>query len=81
MLQINKFSALGHTLLVFILFVSCQPSVQKKLNMNKLFSDHMVLQQNEDATFWGKYSPNGKITVSGNWNKKNSTSTADENGN
>ena len=81
MLFKQKFSDLGIALVIFILFFSCQPSEQKKLNVNSLFSDHMVLQQRAYATFWGSYSPNDIVTVSGNWNNKTVTSTADENGN
>ena len=35
--------------------------------MSSLFSDHMVLQQNEEIPFWGEYSPSKKITIKGSW--------------
>ena len=39
----------------------------------------MVLQQNQDVAFWGTYTPNEKVTVSGSWGEE-STSIADEYG-
>ena len=57
-----------------------KPSKQCELELNALFSNHMVLQQKDNVAFWGTYTPNKEVTVSGSWGKE-STSTADENGN
>ncbi|WP_273566474.1 hypothetical protein [Maribacter halichondriae] len=63
-----------------ILFLSCQESERKGLSLNPLFSDHMVLQQQEKVAFWGTGNPNENITVSGSWGKE-TTTTSDTEGN
>ena len=70
------------TFLSFILIFSfvLQSNAQKKhLKLNALFSDNMVLQQKENVAFWGIYSPNEKVTISGSWGK-NTDVKSDENG-
>ena len=54
-------------------FISYQKPGHKKLKLSLLFSDYMVLQQNEVVAFWGEYLPNEKVTVSGCWGKETST--------
>ena len=44
-----------------------------KLELNSLFSDHMVLQQKDSVTFWGKSSPLTKINVITSWGEKSLT--------
>jgi len=39
----------------------------------------MVLQQNEQVTFWGEYNPNDKISIKGSWGEE-AQSQSDENG-
>ena len=63
-----------------LLLFSCQPSVKKGLTLNSLFSDHMVLQQQQEVTLWGKYTPKEKISVKANWGSE-STTKVDEKGN
>ena len=36
---------------------------EKELKLNGLFTDHLVLQQNERATFWGENLPNEKVIL------------------
>ncbi len=64
----------GFTALALCLLVaSCQVGqVQKELSVNSLFSDHMVLQQQEEVAFWGEYTPKEEVTVSGSWGKETS---------
>ena len=50
------------------------------MELNPLFSDHMVLQQKENVAFWGKYAPNSSVTVKGTWGEI-SSSTSDNDGN
>ena len=57
---------------------SCQTN-EKTLLLNSLFSDGMVLQQNENIPFWGTSKPNQKIQVVGSWGAKSSV-TSDNNG-
>ena len=64
----------------FLMFASCKPSKQVELSLNQLFTDHMVLQQKEEVAFWGTYTPNKRVTVSGSWGEESTTNVA-ENGN
>jgi sialate O-acetylesterase len=57
--------------LIFILSFLFQSNAQNNpLELNALFSDHMVLQQNSDVAFWGTYLPNKKVIISGSWGSK-----------
>ena len=49
-----KKSFLGLIVIAFcLLFTSCQVGQEKKvLKLNELFTNHMVLQQNEEVAFW-----------------------------
>ena len=44
-----------------------------ELRLNRLFSDHMVLQQNEKVAFWGECAPEQKLTVSASWGAEATT--------
>jgi sialate O-acetylesterase len=39
------------------------------VELNPLFSDHLVLQQNTKAAIWGKTEPKAEVIVSGSWGK------------
>ena len=65
---------------ILLSLTSCISSDKSNLSLNPLFSDHMVLQQNEKVAFWGTSLPNEKITVTASWGEK-STSFSDEKGN
>lgn len=54
--------------------VACS-SEQHSIQVNPLFSDHMVLQQEEEITIWGTASPNISISLSANWTEKLETNT------
>lgn len=43
------------------------------LELNPLFSDHMVLQQESNVKLWGTSVPTDKITVTSSWGKKVNT--------
>ena len=64
-----------YTLLIF----SCQPGIKMDLTLSVIFSDHMVLQQQEEVAFWGVYNPNEKVNVSASWGKE-ITAVSDEAG-
>jgi len=49
------------------------------LSVSQLFADHMVLQQKEKATFWGRSIPKKEVEISTNWGEHTSTTT-DANG-
>ncbi|MDD7888082.1 sialate O-acetylesterase [Flavivirga sp. 57AJ16] len=42
-------------------------TVVKKLTVSSLFTDHMVLQQQDLVSVWGEYTTNKKITISASW--------------
>lgn len=54
----------------FLVFLSCKDAVKKELALNALFSDHMVLQQQDEVAFWGEYNPMEKVTVRGSWGEE-----------
>jgi sialate O-acetylesterase len=57
------------------LFVSSAWAGEKnELRVNRLFSDHMVLQQQQKVNFWGQCAPGQKLTISASWGAKASTS-------
>ena len=64
---------------LFVLFTTCENSKNIKLELNSLFSDHMVLQQQDSVTFWGKSIPSIKINVNTSWGQKSMTES-DKNG-
>jgi sialate O-acetylesterase len=45
----------------------------KTLSVSQLFTDHMVLQRNENASFWGITTPKNEVEVSASWGKKTKT--------
>jgi len=63
-----------------LLFISCDETIKKELSLNPLFSNHMVLQQQDEVAIWGESNPMEKITVSGSWGEK-AKGNADETGN
>ena len=68
-----RFSGLIFISTLFFLFTTCENSKNIKLELNSLFSDHMVLQQKDSVTFWGKSSPLTKINVITSWGEKSLT--------
>ncbi|MDN3641138.1 sialate O-acetylesterase [Lutimonas halocynthiae] len=72
-------SFLYSILAMSLIFYSCEQKEKIDLQIPYLFSDHMVLQQNEKVSIWGQYNPNDKIEIKGSWGEKAITQT-DENG-
>ena len=52
---------------------SAQAVEKNGLRLNRLFSDHMVLQQKEKVSFWGECAPGQQLTVSASWGAEAST--------
>ena len=73
---------LGTTIAVFCfsLFSFQLKTKNKSLQLNALFTDHMVLQQKRNVTFWGVNAPNEKVTIATGWGKSETTIT-DSDGN
>ena len=64
----------------FSLFSFQLKTKNKSLQLNLLFTDHMVLQQKRNVTFWGVNAPNEKVTIATGWGKSETTIT-DSDGN
>ena len=56
-------------LILFIALIKVQETFAT-LRLPTLFSDHMVIQQNQDAPFWGWSEPNATITISCSWDNE-----------
>ena len=66
-------------LLTAILFPLVSASLKAKVEMPSVFSDNMVLQQNEQVAFWGKASGK-KVTITASWEKKKTVVIPDADG-
>ncbi|NDV65350.1 glycoside hydrolase family 88 protein [Bacteroides sp. 224] len=61
----NLFS---YYLILALLF--CFLPVRAEVKLPAIFSDNMVLQQNEKVNIWGKARPGEKITITTSWSQK-----------
>ena len=77
--MINKLTLSLFSIFCYMLSFSQGMSVENSLQLNALFSDHMVLQQSANVSFWGTYTPNETLSVTGSWGSK-STTIVDSNG-
>ncbi|MEJ8819171.1 sialate O-acetylesterase [Lacibacter sp. H407] len=68
---------LKYFLLSFAFFIANMSFSQTRVPA--MFSDNMVLQQQQMVSVWGVDNPNAKIAVSGSWGR-NATATADVKG-
>jgi len=66
--------------LLFFLIFFVTPG-KSEVKLPAIFSDNMVLQQQTDATIWGKTSPGKNVIVITSWNNKNYSVNADNQGN
>ena len=55
---------------ILVLLLGIQSLCFSQTKLASFFSDHMVLQQNEKVSFWGKDSPNTKVTIKTTWGEK-----------
>ncbi len=65
--------------LVALFFIFSKNASQAQTRLPALFSDNMVLQQQQLVTVWGTDNPRTKISVYGSWGKK-SVVTSDNSG-
>ena len=65
--------------LILAIFITSCNNQYGDLNLPSVFSDHMVLQQKSNVSFWGESNLNDKITISASWGETLSTK-ADNNG-
>ncbi len=66
-------------ILFAFVFGSCQQKEKKKLNLLPLFSDHMVLQQEEDVNIWGEYTSGDEVKLESSWGES-AVATSDAQG-
>lgn len=52
------------------------PRARAEVTLPHILGDHMVLQRGGHARLWGTAAPGEKISVRGNWEKRNSAMTA-----
>ena len=65
------------SLLLFI--CSAQTRLHAEVKLAGVFSDHMVLQQDQKVPIWGTAEAGAPVTVTASWNNTIAT-TADRNG-
>jgi sialate O-acetylesterase len=56
-------------------------TLRAEVKLPAIFTDNMVLQQQTDASIWGKASTNATVRVSTSWNGKSYSARADKDGN
>ncbi len=65
-------------LLSTLLLLTAQ--AKEPLKLAGIFNNNMVLQQNSEASMWGKANPGEKVRLTPSWRKKTITATADASG-
>ncbi|MFN2372866.1 MAG: sialate O-acetylesterase [Cyclonatronaceae bacterium] len=53
-------------ILIVLLIAACSAPKQE-FSLHPLFTNHMVLQQEDDVPFWGRATPGSKVTVIPGW--------------
>ena len=71
--MINKLTLSLFSILFCTLSSSQEISINSPIQLNALFSDHMVLQQSANVSFWGTSTPNETLSVTGSWGGKSNT--------
>ena len=64
-LHTKKFKQMKYPL--FVLFLLITKTTLAKVVLPSVFSDHMVLQQQDEVKFWGWANPSEEITISPSW--------------
>ena len=68
-------------ILVLSALLAFRTPVAAQVQLNPLFTDHMVLQQQCYVPVWGKAAPGTTVSVKPSWNVKGETDRADAEGN
>lgn len=53
--------------IIIVAISSCQKREKTQLSLIPLFTDHMVLQQNEEVNIWGDYTTGDQVSLEGSW--------------
>ena len=75
----NLFENLNFILLIITISCNSIEENTPELSLPPVLSGNMILQQEQEVSFWGDSSPNALIKVSGSWGESSST-TADDSG-
>ena len=59
--------------LILAMFVTSCNNQSRDLKLPSVFSDHMVLQQKSNVSFWGESNSNDIITISASWGESQLT--------
>ena len=76
-------------LLIYVCLISCKTNRQSvvdaipqlpkpTLEVNSLFTDHMILQRDDYATVWGKAKPHSVVGIQSSWDENAKTLTDNE---
>ena len=74
-----KKQAYKQSLICLLMFAGIISSYAR-VELPKIFTDNMVLQQQTEAPIWGKASPNKEIKIIPSWDNQTYTTTADNAG-
>ena len=65
---------------ILLLLAGTASMMNAKVELAPLFADNMVLQQNTDASVWGKAESGAKVTITTTWSKAKTVVHADSEG-
>lgn len=60
---------------ILLLSLLVATTTQAAVELPNIFGDHMVLQQNTDARFWGTADPGEQVTITASWGAETTTVT------
>ena len=66
---------------ISIVFAISSATLSAEIKLPSIFGDNMVLQQQTEASIWGKAAANSTVKVSTSWNRKSYSARSDKNGN
>ncbi|MCK5278652.1 MAG: hypothetical protein KAK04_08940, partial [Cyclobacteriaceae bacterium] len=69
------------TNLLLIILVLCTITLKAEIKLPAIFGDHMVLQQNTNASIWGKATPRQTVQVVTSWESETYSTKSDKEGN
>ncbi|MCK5104694.1 MAG: sialate O-acetylesterase, partial [Cyclobacteriaceae bacterium] len=69
------------TNLLLIILVLCTTTLKAEIKLPAIFGDHMVLQQNTNASIWGKATPRQTVQVVTSWESETYSTKSDKEGN
>jgi sialate O-acetylesterase len=68
------------SVLLFVCLALCGSSLEAKISLPSIISDHMVLQQRTSVPLWGKAARSAAVTIKTSWDRKTYTTRSDAGG-